>query len=77
MLTDDERLRFAKYQLTILFSLDASGHLANARVASYSGDQDVRAEVERVIRSASTGDTPAASIVGREFTVRITERARG
>jgi hypothetical protein len=76
-LRHNEKLKFAKYQLVIAFSLDSTGHPVGAVVKSFSGDDDLRAEVERVVRSASTGDTPAASIVGREFTVRIVERARG
>ncbi len=76
-LRQDEKLRFAKYRATISFFLQPSGAFNGAQIASFSGDDDARAEVERVIRSTSTGDTPAASVVGKQFMVRISERARG
>jgi outer membrane biosynthesis protein TonB len=73
----DEKLRFAKYRMTVSFSLDASGHIVSASVASFSGDDDAREEVERVLRSISTGDSPPSSMQAKQFTVRIVERARG
>jgi outer membrane biosynthesis protein TonB len=73
----DERLRFAKYRTTVSFSLDANGRITGAAIAEFSGDDDARAEVERVLRTVSTGDTPPASMLTKQFSVRITERARG
>ena len=73
----DEKLRFARYRVTVTFLLDAAGNFSGASMAGYTGDDDARAEVERVIRSASTGDTPPAAMTSRQFTVRITERAHG
>lgn len=77
LLARDERLRFAKYTLTVTFSLDPSGRPVGLHVASFSGDDELRGTVEHDLQTASTGDTPAASIIGRQFTVRIVERARG
>lgn len=73
----DEKLKFAHYRMTVSFSLDSSGHIDHASVTGFSGDDDVQAEVERVLRSISTGDTPPAAIQAKQFSVRITERARG
>jgi hypothetical protein len=76
-LRHDERLKYAKYRAVISFSLDGTGHVAHAVINSFSGDDDARSEVQRVVSSISTGDTPPASMVTKEFSVRITERARG
>jgi hypothetical protein len=73
----DEKLKFARYRMTVSFSLDAGGHVASTSVSSFTGEDDVQAEVERVLRSISTGDTPPAAIQAKQFSVRITERARG
>jgi len=73
----DRKLQFAKYRLTVSFTLDAAGNFANPQIASFSGDDDARAEVEQVLRAASTGDTPMANIVGKQFSVRIDSHARG
>ena len=77
LLNRDDKLRYAKYRVTVTFLLDAEGNFSGASIASYTGDDDARAEVERVIRSASTGDTPPASMAGKQFTVRITGRVHG
>ena len=76
-LREDEKLRFAQYRVTVSFVLDSSGHYTGLTLAGFSGDDDARAEIERILRAQSTGDTPAASIIGKEFTVRITGRAHG
>ncbi len=73
----DRKLEFAKYRVTISFTLSPSGSFANASIASFSGDDDARTEVERVIREASTGDTPVAGIIGKQFSVRISSTSRG
>jgi type IV secretory pathway VirB10-like protein len=73
----DEKLKYARYRTTISFSLDAAGHVAGAMISSFDGDADVRAEVESVIRAISTGDRPPADMLTKQFSVRITERARG
>ena len=73
----DEKLRFAKYTATFAYSLDTNGHAVGVHVISFSGDDDARGEVQKLIASLSTGDTPAASIVGRQFSARIVERPRG
>jgi|GEM_PF-1911646 len=76
-LNRDRKLEFAKYRLTVSFLLDGNGNFTNAQIANFSGDDDARAEVERVLRTTSTGDTPMANIVGKQFTVRIEGRAKG
>jgi outer membrane biosynthesis protein TonB len=73
----DDKLRFAKFRMTVAFSLDASGHVAHATVSSFSGDDDVQAEVERVLHDISTGDTPPAEMQAKQFSVRITAQTRG
>ncbi len=72
----DKKLKYAKYRITISFSLDSAGRLSGVSVASFTGDDDARAEVEQLLRSVSTGDTPPADMHGKQFSVRITERAR-
>ena len=73
----DERLRYAHYTGTIRFTLDASGAFAGATMVSYTGDDDARAEIERVIRAESTGEATAAAETGKQFTIRVSGRARG
>ncbi len=73
----DEKLRFAKYRVTITFILNAAGDFANPEIASYTGDDDARAEVERAIRATSTGEATQAAETGKQFTVRVTGRAHG
>jgi hypothetical protein len=72
----DEKLRFAKFRMTVSFSLDASGHIARASVSSFSGDDDAQAEIERVLHAISTGDSPPAEMQAKQFSVRITAQAR-
>jgi hypothetical protein len=73
----DEKLRFVRYRMTVSFSLDAGGHVSRASVTSFSGEDDVQAEVQHVLQSISTGDSPPATIQAKQFSVRITEHARG
>jgi len=73
----DEKLRFARYRMTVSLVLDANGHVAHATIGAFDGDQDIEAEVSRVLRQISTGDTPPAAIVAKQFSVHITERAPG
>jgi outer membrane biosynthesis protein TonB len=72
----DEKLRYAKYSLRVTFKLDRSGHITNAAIATFTGDEDVRAEVSRVLLTVSTNDSPPADMTAKTFTVRITERSR-
>ena len=75
-LRQDTELRLAKYRLTLSFLLDQSGHLARISIGSFSGEDDVRAEVVRVVRSISVADAPPASMLTKQFSVQIVERAR-
>jgi TonB family protein len=70
----DEKLRFAHYRMTVSLSLDSSGRVANASISSFSGDDDVQAEVARALRSIATGNAPPPDILDKRFQVRITER---
>jgi hypothetical protein len=72
----DDKLRFARYRMTLAFSLDAAGHLAHIEISSFSGDDDAREEVDRIIHTVSAGDAPQ-SLAGKQFSVRITEHAPG
>jgi hypothetical protein len=72
----DDKLRFAHYRMMLAFSLDSTGHLAHVEISSFSGDDDAREEVNRIIHSVSAGDAPQ-SLAGKQFSVRITERAPG
>jgi protein TonB len=72
----DDKLRFAHYRMTLAFALDSAGHLAHVDISSFSGDEDARDEVNRVIHTISTGDAPQ-SLDGKQFSVRITEHAPG
>lgn len=76
-LRQDEKLRFARYRMTVSLVLDAGGHVARATIGAFDGDQEIEAEVSRVLRQISTGDTPPAAIVAKQFSVHITERAPG
>jgi hypothetical protein len=73
----DEKLRFARYRMTVSLFLDASGHVAKATIAAFDGDPDIEAEVNRALHQISTGDSPPSSIVAKQFSVHITERAPG
>jgi hypothetical protein len=76
-LRHDRKLEFLKYHAVISFTLDSSGAFSHPTIASFSGDPEARAEVEQVIKADSTGDTPSASIVGKQFSIRIDSHARG
>jgi hypothetical protein len=76
-LRQDDKLRFARYRMTVSLVLDAGGHVAQASIGSFDGDPDIEAEVTRVLRRISTGDTPPAAVVAKQFSVHITERAPG
>jgi hypothetical protein len=73
----DDKLRFARYRMTVTLVLDASGRVARATIGSFDGDQDIEAEVTRVLHEISTGDTPPAAVIAKQFSVHITERAPG
>jgi hypothetical protein len=73
----DEKLRFARYKITVALTLDAGGHVARATISSFTGDDDIEAAVARDLKEISTGDAPPAAIVAKQFSVRITERAPG
>ncbi len=75
-LREDSELRLAKYRLTLSFLLDASGHLTRVSIGSFSGEDDVRAEVMRVVRAVSVNDAPPAAMLTKQFSVQIVERAR-
>ncbi len=73
----DEKLKFAHYRMTVALTLDAQGHVARATISSFTGDDDIQAEVTRDLREIATGDAPPAAIQAKQFSVRITERAPG
>jgi outer membrane biosynthesis protein TonB len=73
----DSRLAYAKFTATISYVLDAQGHVTGLTVLNFSGDADARAEMEKAVTAVTTGDTPVAAMVGKRFTYKITEYARG
>jgi hypothetical protein len=76
-LRHDEKLRFARFSLHVTFKLDGSGHITNAAIGAFTGDDDVRAEINRVLLTVSTNDSPPSDMTAKTFTVSITGRARG
>ncbi len=75
-LRQDTELRLAKYRLTLSFLLDSSGHLARVSIGNFTGEDDVRAEVIRIVRAISLNDAPPAAMLTKQFSVQIVERAR-
>jgi len=73
----DDKLRFARYRMTVSLLLDANGHVARATIGAFDGDREIEAEVTRILRQISTGDAPPAAIVAKQFFVDITARAPG
>jgi hypothetical protein len=73
----DEKLRYARYRMTVSLVLDSNGHVARAAIGDFDGEQDIEAEVSRILRQISTGDTPPSAVVAKRFSVHITERAPG
>jgi hypothetical protein len=76
-LRHDDALRYAKFKLRVTFMLDGAGHVTRASIVEFTGDADVKAEIDRVLRAVSTNDTPPAEMTSKVFTVSITGRARG
>ncbi len=68
-------LRYARYRVKVAVVLDASGHVASATLEDFSGDQDVKQELKRVLLSVGTNDVPPPDIVRKTFTISITEHA--
>jgi hypothetical protein len=73
----DDKLRYARYSLRVTFRLDGSGHITNAAIGAFTGDDDARAEVNRLLLTISTNDSPPSDITAKVFTVSIRESARG
>jgi hypothetical protein len=72
----DDKLRFAKFSLHVTFRLDSSGHITNAAIGAFTGDDEVRAEINHVLLTVSTNDSPPSDMTVKTFTVSITGRAR-
>ncbi len=76
-LQTNPKLKYAKYKAVINFKLSGSGQAVGVVLASFTGDEDARAEVERIVAALNTGDTPPPAMLAKQFSVHITERARG
>jgi hypothetical protein len=76
-LRHDDKLRTAKFTLRVTFMLDASGHLIRAAIGNFTGDDDVKAEITRILLAVSTNDSPPSDMTSKLFTVSITGRTRG
>ena len=76
-LTRDRKLQFLHYRGIVTFTLGAGGRFTNVAISNFSGDDEARDEIVRVVAAESFGEAPAASIIGRQVTIRATGRARG
>lgn len=73
-----DRLRDAVYRLTVAISFDGNGRAASVVVQDFSGNDDDRAEVERILRSLSVNENlPATMTGGRPWVVRINSHEPG
>ncbi len=72
-----KKLEYLHYRATLTFTLNADGRFTNVAVSSFSGDEDARDEVMRVVASELFGEAPPASTIGKQITIRTTGRARG
>jgi hypothetical protein len=76
-LSRDEKLRFAKYRITVSLLMDASGHAVQATVKDFTGDPGLDAEINRVLSSIAANETLPAEVTAQPVLVRITAHARG
>jgi hypothetical protein len=76
-LRHDDKLRYARFKLRVTFMLDGAGHVTHAAIGEFTGDDDIKAEINRVLLAVSTNDSPPAEMTAKIFTVSITGHARG